>query len=1162
MTSHARSHNLRFGGYMTVVSISGIGALACDLVRSPSWLSLLGVPTFWVFLALCVFGELLPISVRRGQETETITSSTAFVFAAFLAWSVWPAIVLLTISCLVDDLHARRAWWKSAFNVGQNVLSFLAADAVLQGSVLLLGGGAGDRVTLRLLPAVAASALAFMVVNGALVLVAIALAQRSVVFGDLRDGLASQLMTTGVLLVLAPVVATVINDHGSLLPLLALPVLAVCKGGRASARIAHEALHDPLTNLPNRVALLEVLEHRLANEDPCSVVLINLDHFRSVNDTLGFAAGDLALVEVAQRLRDIAGDATVARLAADEFAMLASASERDAVTVAGAVAQAFAEPLTVDGFVIAIEASSGLAMPEPGIAADVLMRRGEVAMHQAKTLRTGLEIYRPEHDPNSRTRLSLLSDLRHAIAQDELVLHYQPKIDTHTGRVVGAEALIRWPRPEGGFTPPDEFIPFAEQSGLIGPLTDWVLRTAIREAACWPTDGYELHVAINVSVRNLYDRQFPDRVRAALDEAGFPASRLECEITEGTLMSDPIRALGVLRSLNEIGVSLSLDDFGTGQSYLAQLQRLPVDAVKIDRSFVTHMLDTRANLAVVRTIIDLGSNLDLIVVAEGVETADVLATLARLGCHVAQGYHISRPLPAAAFREFVADSNALAGASVSTSTPEEPSARGAGLVDGAAAPQTTTPALGDAPRSTADPSRRVVAIGCSEPLASSLVNRGDLRRIRVDVAGNADDPPSDEHADAVIVDLDTTDLTDFDPRHLQGRGRTPIVAIGTGGRLDQRLTAVRVGAHRYLAKPVTARALLDTLDSLWAPHREHVTVVALELEAGSFAVLEDSMTAAGARFVATSSASEFWDHLDSVDPALVLVEGASEPFDTADLCRAIRSEARWQHLGLVVTSPLNDPGALQELHGAGADDVLVGPLTDHDVTRVVARLERTSTQRRLAGHDGLTGLLNRTTTAEALERMTMRSASREHTMAVALIDLDHFKDINDRFGHPVGDDVLRIFGDHLGNLGIPVVGRWGGEEFLVADLGTADRLRDRLQQVTQALAALQIRPRADGEPFSVTFSAGVAALPDDAHDLDGALRLADAALYRAKAIGRDRIVCSGESARMRPEGSEQDRSAYDVVVQARDYGVETDDAAQADTPERVAERVAPAARAI
>jgi len=413
-----------------------------------------------------------------------------------------------------------------------------------------------------------------------------------------------------------------------------------------------QALHDSLTGLPNRTLFRDRLEHALVSLDShgsLAVLLADLDRFKEVNDTLGHHNGDLLLKEIARRLRKVLdSEVTVARFSGDEFAMLLPSitSVKDAEATAQQVLVTLQESFELASVEINVNASIGIAVhPLHGENANKLIQRADVAMYVAKESHSGFEVYSTDCDGYSPARLALASELRQAIENEELLVYYQPKVDIRTRRVVGVEALVRWIHPERGFMSPDEFIPLAEQTGLIQPLTTFVLRTALRECRKWQDDGLELDVSVNLSVRSLLDLQLPEGVSALLREFAVDPSRLVLEITESSIMADPIRAADVVDRLSDLGIGLAIDDFGTGYSSLAYLKRLPVSEIKIDKSFVMAMINEDNDAVIVRSTVDLGQNLGLTVVAEGVETVEMFDELKKLGCDVAQGYLLSRPLP-------------------------------------------------------------------------------------------------------------------------------------------------------------------------------------------------------------------------------------------------------------------------------------------------------------------------------------------------------------------------------------------------------------------------------------------------------------------------------------------------------------------------------------
>jgi diguanylate cyclase (GGDEF)-like protein len=457
-----------------------------------------------------------------------------------------------------------------------------------------------------------------------------------------------------------PVAQAIAEDSGRLYLLLALGLLLLYASlfrivAVASRTLRHQALHDDLTDLPNRALLYDRMADALTaaerNGEPAALLLIDLDRFKEVNDTLGHDSGDRLLEEVAVRLREVVrrGD-TLARLGGDEFAVLLRGIPHRglAAALAGRLQDALARPFTLNGVVAVLDASIGIAhCPEHGTDVHTLVQRADVAMYDAKRSRTSIETYSPERDPYSAERLQLLGELRAAIGAGELVLHYQPKVDVVSRRVVGVEALVRWQHPVHGLLPPAEFVPLAERTGAIGDLTRWVLDNALAQARVWRDAGLDLTMAVNLAAPNIADATLPDAVAALLERHGIPGDRLECEISEHTVMADPRRAMAILERLRGLGVRLSLDDFGTGHSSLSYLKRLPLDEVKIDRSFVMGMIDDDNDAAIVRTTIDLARNLGLEVVAEGVESQQILNDLSALSCDVAQGFFLSRPLPAA-----------------------------------------------------------------------------------------------------------------------------------------------------------------------------------------------------------------------------------------------------------------------------------------------------------------------------------------------------------------------------------------------------------------------------------------------------------------------------------------------------------------------------------
>ena len=418
--------------------------------------------------------------------------------------------------------------------------------------------------------------------------------------------------------------------------------------------LRHQAMHDPLTELPNRALLVDrlqqALQHSRRDLEQVALLVMDLDQFKEVNDTLGHVHGDRLLQELGRRLSGLLrGSDTLARLGGDEFAVLltTAADEDGAVRVAEKIAEALEEPFGLDGLAIQAAASIGIAVsPDHGTDPQTIMQRADVAMYVAKRNGMGYAVYQPDHDRHSVRRLTLTSELRRAVDEGELVLHYQPKLAVPSGVVVGVECLVRWEHPEHGLLPPDEFIELAEVSGLIQPLTRFVTTEGVRQCRSWLDADLDLTVAVNISVRNLYEPGFVEWLGSVLAEHGLPPERLLLEITESEVMEDPVVATTVLGRVGAMGVRISIDDFGTGYSSLSHLRQLPIDEIKIDCSFVAGLATNEHDAVIVRSIVDLGHNLGREVSAEGVEDERTWHRLVELGCDRAQGHLLGVPMPA------------------------------------------------------------------------------------------------------------------------------------------------------------------------------------------------------------------------------------------------------------------------------------------------------------------------------------------------------------------------------------------------------------------------------------------------------------------------------------------------------------------------------------
>lgn len=643
----------RLSLYVGSVAALGATGLVFVVVLSP-WSSITGQALLWPTVLLCLavlIGEVRPVHLPRADgETRTLSLSTPFVLALLVVTGVGIAAVVQAIASVVDDVLHRRSLAKSLFNTSQYVLSVLAARAAyswLKGTPYFAGP---EIVEPRDIGPLLAAGVAMVGTNWILVgsVVALVTAQPlSVALGqDLRD----YLVTNIVLLSVGGLAAIVAGDGIGALFLLFAPVIAVYVFAAAAARHAHDATHDALTGLGNRGQLHFELGSALddAHQDKSDgpgLVLLDLDHFKDINDTLGHAVGDQILREVAGRLQAAAPEgSSVHRLGGDEFAVVVRGDLSRSREAAKDLLASFDTAVPVDNLELLVRASAGVAVaPQHGADSETLMKRVDVALYHAKLERDRLSTYSPGFDLNTIEKLRLLADLRSALDARQLHVVYQPQVDLKTGRTVGVEALVRWNHPQRGRIAPDDFIPLAENSGLIHPLTAFVLETSLSQLARWREAGHDLRVAVNLSARHLSDLRLPDQVAAAAERHGVPLSALVLEVTETGILSDPIRADAVIRTLRGLGVEISIDDYGTGNASLSYLKRLEIDELKIDRSFVSTMNSDAHDLIIVRSTTALAIALGLRVVAEGIEDGRTTAILSEMGGVIGQGFHLGRP---------------------------------------------------------------------------------------------------------------------------------------------------------------------------------------------------------------------------------------------------------------------------------------------------------------------------------------------------------------------------------------------------------------------------------------------------------------------------------------------------------------------------------------
>lgn len=659
----AGRRDLAFRLYVAAVILGGLVVLLLA-VRSLDPACVLDLePAFWALCALLLVAELRPLFTAGARDANGLALSTSFVFALLLRYGLPISVLVQAVATTVADVSRRKAPWRTAFNIGQFTLSWSSAAVVME----LAGHEASTVAPLDLtgadLVAACIGGVTYFVVNQLLVMVALSLKTGRSVRQLLRDDLAYEALSSGALLALSPLIVLAVGRGTAFLPLLLPPLVAVYQVAAVALEREQQALTDALTGLPNRTLLgtrtAEALEE--SGDDGTALLLFDLDRFKEINDTLGHHVGDRFLQVVAARLAGAIrpGD-TVVRLGGDEFALLLPATgAEEAEQTARRLLEAVRTPIVLDGLHVDVDASVGIAVaPQHGDALDALLQHADVAMYLAKGTGNGVEHYDAGRDRNTTSRLVMLGELRRALTLGELEVHYQPKARLVSGRVTGVEALVRWRHPERGLVPPDEFVPLAESSGLIEALTGHVLDRAVGQAAAWRAQGLDLRLAVNVSVRDLSGTLLLDSIGGALTRHGLPASCLLLEVTEGSLFADSHRAGATLLRLDELGVALSLDDFGTGWSSLGRLRRLPVQELKVDRSFVQRMAADPRDAAIVRSVVDLGVGLGMRVVAEGVEDRATWRMLAEMGCDEAQGWLLSRAEPAEVLTPWLLDRQA------------------------------------------------------------------------------------------------------------------------------------------------------------------------------------------------------------------------------------------------------------------------------------------------------------------------------------------------------------------------------------------------------------------------------------------------------------------------------------------------------------------------
>lgn len=653
--------------YIAAVSLAGAALLVVTAYTMPGMLPLAHKPIFWVVSGMVLAGEIWRIITPGRSGPDSPAVSRTMSVAAMLCWGFPVAVLLRAIAIVVVGLAQRNSPYRVIFNTAQLSLSLGAAELVLWAcgvNPLRRDPWVPDRLHFL---ALLAAGLAYLIVNFCLVNVVVAINSRTRFGIIVKANLAYQGISHLVLFGTAPLVTVVMEKRSAILvALFALPLAALYFSAATSVQREHQANHDDLTGLLNRKLLAkrggEALLRARASGSKASFLLIDLDRatgLKQVNDTLGHAVGDRLLQVVAHRLaHSVRPGDVVARLGGDEFAVLLPAVKEAASAreVASRLRAALAEPVRLEVMTFHVEASVGIAMfPDDADNFDLLMQRADVAMYLAKERRSGIERYQADADRNSAERLALLGDLRDAIHDKEIELHYQPKILLADGQVIGMEALARWPHPRRGMLAAADFIALAEQSHLTSELTEHVIDRALAQAALWWRDGIRVQVSVNLPARDLVSFRLVELITAALQRHGMKPEALRLDVSEQVLAGRTEHAPEVVKALTGMGIGVSLDDFGTGYSSLAQLTRLGISEVKLDPALVSGLTDGTDRRMTVESLVRLAQSLGIRSIGEGVQTQAEAATLRMIGCDGAQGWHFARPMNARAATQWLAE---------------------------------------------------------------------------------------------------------------------------------------------------------------------------------------------------------------------------------------------------------------------------------------------------------------------------------------------------------------------------------------------------------------------------------------------------------------------------------------------------------------------------
>ncbi|GAA4921040.1 diguanylate cyclase (GGDEF)-like protein [Stackebrandtia albiflava] len=656
-TAPSHRRGVFFGYIWSVIGLALVTVGVTLFTTPPVWIpELAQVPAaMWLLAAMAVLVEWRPLLPPGSRFSPAAMISLGFIMALLLGWGYLPALVVQTVVAALIFHRLGATAWRIAFNAAQFALALTASHLVL----LAFGGAAGALLHSGTgLLALLLAGTAWFLVSHLLVCTAWSLRFSVSWLRMTVQSLGYEAVVHFAQLALAPILAVAAGVNAWLVLLSAVPIYAVYRMARLSSEHERMALSDSLTGLPNRKGFRAVVEDNLSRTAESggrmAVLICDLDRFAAVNNSLGHAVGDRLLRELARRFQ-VCGDRPhqlVARIGGDEFGFLLAEyiDESEVVAFAERIQAALAEPVWLDEISVDVSGAIGMACyPQDGRDFDTLFRHADVAMYEAKSRGSGLARYAPEYDHHSPQRLALLGDLRRALEAPDLPgveLYYQPQIELSSGEVVGVEALLRYRHPTQGSVDPAELIALAEHSAVMRTLTYRVIDEAVSQLASWRRAGLRLRASVNVSVRDLHAQDFCDYLVTRLREHRVPPASLRLEITESALMADPRRVVATLKRLEELGVGLSLDDFGTGFSSMQHLRRLQVTEVKIDKSFVLGMRDDADAVAIVRSIIELGRALGLQVVAEGVEDERTWRQLRHLNCDMAQGWFHAKPMPA------------------------------------------------------------------------------------------------------------------------------------------------------------------------------------------------------------------------------------------------------------------------------------------------------------------------------------------------------------------------------------------------------------------------------------------------------------------------------------------------------------------------------------